>query len=84
MRYRAFLQCRHREPAKLGKQPNSWLLDKLVFGAGVGHGAGGFYSNKNSFCSNVLSDTTFSDSMKQAFMASLARRVASAVGGMPR
>ncbi len=33
-----FLQRRHRGPAKLNKQPDGGLLDKLVFGVGVGHG----------------------------------------------
>jgi len=27
-------------PAKLREQPDGWLLDKLVFGVGVGHGSG--------------------------------------------
>ena len=30
---------RHRLPAKLREQPDGGLLDKLVFGVGVGHGS---------------------------------------------
>jgi hypothetical protein len=29
--------CRHRLPTKLREQPDGGLLDKLVFGVGVGH-----------------------------------------------
>jgi len=43
-----FLSSRARE------QPDGGLLDKLVFGVGVGHGVDVFYSNKNSFISNAL------------------------------
>jgi hypothetical protein len=33
-----FFQLRHRDPAKPREQPDGALLDKLVFGVGVGHG----------------------------------------------
>ena len=34
---REMLKRRHRGPAKLREQPDGGLLDKLVFGVGVGH-----------------------------------------------
>ena len=34
---KAFIQCRHRFPAKRCKQPDGGLFDELVFGEGVRH-----------------------------------------------
>ncbi len=48
-----FLQRRHRGPVKLREQPGGGLLDKLVFGVGVGHGTIAVEANNSYGAVNV-------------------------------